>query len=112
MNNLTKMNEILKDNPELQQKITAEAKKLVENKEAENLKEAFAKAINAVLDIELTQEELDALFETPEKMNLDDLDAVAGGFSADDIVYPVTDFMKDNSWFQSFRIWYDELKNQ
>ena len=79
MNNLEKLHELLKDNPELQQKLTTEAEKLLESKEAKDTKEAVAKVIKAELDIELTQEELDNVTGAAEKMSLDDLDAVAGG---------------------------------
>ena len=95
MNNLEKINEMLKDNPELKQKITEEAKRLAESKEAGNAKETIAKAIKSVLGIELTPEELDAMFESPGKMNLDDLNAVAGGFDVDSLLKPVTGWITD-----------------
>ena len=82
MNNLEKLHELLKDNPELQQKLTTEANKLLESKEAKDTKEAVAKAAKAELDIELTQEELDTVTEAAEKLSLEDLDAVAGGGQA------------------------------
>ena len=79
MNNLEKMEEMLKDNPELGQKTFEEADRLVESKEAENPKEALAKAVKTVLDLDLTEEEQDALVADNGKMDLENLDAVAGG---------------------------------
>ena len=90
MNNLEKMEEMLKDNPELKQKITEEAKQLAESKEAGDAKEAIAKAIKAVLDNDLTGEELNAMMEKSGKMDLDDLDQVAGGNIIDDATRELT----------------------
>ena len=95
MNNLEKINEMLKDSPELKQKITEEAKRLAESKEAGDPKEAIVKAVKVGLGIELTPEELDALFETPGKMDLEDLDNVAGGFDVDSLLKPVTGWITD-----------------
>jgi len=95
MNNLEKMNEIFKDNPEMKQKITEEVKRLAESKEAGDPKEAIAKAVKAGLGIELTPEELGAMLEKPEKMDLDDLDAVAGGYGSDALFKSITGWISD-----------------
>ena len=89
MNNAEKMEEMLNENPELGQKISAEADRLMESEEVGDPKEAIAKAVKAVLSIDLTQEELDAMLEESGELDLDDLDQIAGGNIFDDAMRKV-----------------------
>ena len=79
MTNLEKANEMLKKDPELMEKVSAEVERLANAKEAATPEEAMAKAIKTVLDIDVTEEELKGAKE----LNLDELDNVAGGSDPD-----------------------------
>ncbi len=79
MKSIEKLGEALKDNSELQDKITAEAKRIAENKEASDPKEAVAKAVKAVLDIDLTEEQLNQLFPKAKELSPDEMEQVSGG---------------------------------
>ena len=85
MSNLEKIEEMIKNDPTLQEKLAAETKRLTESGK-DDLREITAEATKAVFGIELTGEELDALPVKPEKMNLDELDNVAGGVSFDSVM--------------------------
>ena len=75
MTNIEKAKEMLENNPELMEKVNAEVERLANAKEAATPEEAMAKAIKTVLDIDVPEEEL----KESRKMNLDELDDVAGG---------------------------------
>ena len=75
MTNMEKAKEMMEKDPELMEKVNAEVERLVNAKEGSSLEEAMAKAIKTVLDIDVAEEEL----KESRKMNLDELDDVAGG---------------------------------
>ena len=86
MSNLEKVNEMLVKDPETAKKLAAEMKQLTESNEAADVKEAMAKSVKAVFGLDLTDEDVEAAMAKPEeapadskKMNLDELDQVAGG---------------------------------
>ena len=63
MNNLEKVAELLQNDPQLQEKINEEAKRVAEKGEASGLVEAVDMAINNILGIDLTDEEIQVLIE-------------------------------------------------
>jgi hypothetical protein len=63
MNNLDKLAEMLQSNPELQEKINAEVKRLAESGEATGLIEGLDMAINNILGIDLTDDEIKVFIE-------------------------------------------------
>ena len=79
MTNMEKANEMLTKNPELMEKYNAEVERLVDTKEATTPEEAMIKAIKTVLDIEVSEDEFKAPTNETQKLNLDELDNVAGG---------------------------------
>ena len=85
MKGIEKLGEALKDNSELQDKITAEVKRIAENKEASDPKEAVAKAVKTVLDIDLTEEQLNQLFPKAKELSPDEMEQVSGGSWIDDV---------------------------
>ena len=63
MNNLEKVAEMLQSDPALQDKINEEARRVAESGEAKNLIEALDMAINTILGIDLTDDEIQVLIE-------------------------------------------------
>lgn len=63
MNNLDKLAEMLQNDPELQEKINLEVRRLAESGEARNLVEGLDMAINSILGIDLTDEEIEVFIE-------------------------------------------------
>ena len=78
MTNMEKIAEMVKNDPSLQEKLDAESKRLAESGKTD-IREISADAVKAVFGVELTGEELDQLTDTNAKMDLDELDNVAGG---------------------------------
>ena len=85
MSNIEKLQEELSQSPELQKKIDAEAKRIAEHNEAAGVQEAIGKAIRTVLNIELTQEELDTMIPQKKDLSLEDMEQVSGGGLLDSI---------------------------
>jgi len=98
MSNLEKINEILRKDPDTVKKLSEEMLRLSEGKDPADkaeLKEIMAKAAKTVFGLELTDEELEESLETAEKpvaapgeaekMNMDELDQVAGGADKKDL---------------------------
>ena len=96
MDSIEKLKEELNNNPELQEKINAEAKRIAENKEASDPREAIGKAIKAILDIDLTEEELAALVPQGTELSMAEMEQASGG----DVLDSVSDFftMIGDSW--------------
>ena len=94
MNNLEKMNEMLKNDPALQEKLAVETKRLTDSGE-KDIRKISAEAIKATFGVDLTDEELDqvtnAAEKTARKLDLDELDNVAGGASRSDYVFTVVE---------------------
>ena len=63
MNNLEKMTEMLQNNPELEELIASAAKKLAESGQAAGAQEAIAGALKSVLDLDLTDVDLEVFAE-------------------------------------------------
>ena len=82
MNNLEKMNEMLKNDPALQEKLAVETKRLTDSGE-KDIRKISAEAIKATFGVDLTDGELDqvadAAAKASTKLDLDELDNVAGG---------------------------------
>ena len=86
MSNLEKIEEMTKNNPELLEKLQAETKRLTGNGE-KDLRKISAEAVKATFGTDLTDEELDqvtkvaaeASKKASAKLDLDELDNVAGG---------------------------------
>ena len=85
MNNQEKITEMLKNDPELAEKLAAETKRLADSGK-KDVREITAESIKAVFGIDLTDEELDQVAgtaakaaEEATKLDLDELDDVAGG---------------------------------
>ena len=68
MNNLDKLAEMLQKDPGLQEKINQEVKRLAENGEAHDLIEGLDMAINSILGIDLTDEEIKVFIEEAENI--------------------------------------------
>ena len=66
MDNLEKLAEMLQSNPELQDKINAEVRRLAESGEATGIVEGLDMAINNILGIDLTDEEIKIFIEEAE----------------------------------------------
>ena len=77
--NLDKMAEMLQNDPGLQEKIITETGRLAQSGEAAGPGEALIGAVRAVLDIDLTEEEVKALAEEPRELSPEDMEAVSGG---------------------------------
>ena len=86
MTNLEKIEEMMKNDPSLQEKLAAETKRLTDSGE-KDLRKISAEAIKATFGTDLTDEELDqvtkvaaeASKKASTKLDLDELDNVAGG---------------------------------
>ena len=86
MTNLEKINEMMKNDPALQEKLAAETKRLTDSGE-KDLRKITAEAIKSTFGADLTDEELDqvtnaatnASAKASAKLDLDELDNVAGG---------------------------------
>ena len=84
MSNLEKIEEMMKSDPTLQEKLAAETKRLTDGGE-KDVRKISAEAVKATFGTELTDEELDQITNVAEKastkLDLDELDNVAGGCS-------------------------------
>ena len=86
MSNLEKIDKMAKSNPELLEKLATESKRLADSGE-KDIRKISAEAIKAVYGVDLTDEELDQVADSAAKasakpsakLNLDELDNVAGG---------------------------------
>ena len=82
MSNLEKIEEMMKNDPTLQEKLAAETKRLTDSGE-KDLRKISAEAVKATFGTDLTDEELDqvtnAAAKASTKLDLDELDNVAGG---------------------------------
>ena len=76
--NIRKLNECLKNDPELQERVKAEVSRLLEGKETVDPGEATVKAINTVMDVNLTEEDLKSLPKCCE-LSPDAMENVVGG---------------------------------
>ena len=81
MSNIDKVNEMLINDPELQGKLNEEIKRLLDSGEVTDKKEVLGKATANVLNVELTGEELDALFTAARSMTPEQLEQVSGGIN-------------------------------
>ena len=77
--NLEKLAEMLQNDPGLQEKIVAEARRIAESGEAAGAGEALAGAVRAVLDIDLTEEERKEFSGEVRELSPEDLEAASGG---------------------------------
>ena len=84
MSNLEKIEEMMKSDPTLQEKLAAETKRLTDSGE-KDIRKISAEAIKAVYGVDLTDEELDQVTKVAAKastkLDLDELDNIAGGCS-------------------------------
>ena len=71
--------EMLKNTPEMKEKIIAEVVRLAETGEAASPEEAMAMAIKNVAGIEVPIEKMKVISEEAQKIDLEELDEVAGG---------------------------------
>ena len=79
MNNLEKMNKMVESDPELQEKLEAEVRRLAKSKEAANPEEALIMAVKTVMGIDLLDTGTDTDAGESTKMDLEELDEVSGG---------------------------------
>ena len=85
MNNIEKIKEMMKNDPELRDKLQAEAKRIEGSGDNKDEKTVLAQAVKTVFDIDLTEEEITKLLdEDPEELDLDDLEAASGGYSLEE----------------------------
>ena len=91
MNNLEKIEEMMKNDSTLQEKLAAETKRLTDSGE-KDIRKITAEAIKAVYGVELADEELDQVANAAAKaateLSPDELDNVAGGKSLGDYIRP------------------------
>ena len=94
MTNLEKIEEMMKNDSTLQEKLAAETKRLTDSGE-KDLRKISAEAVKATFGTDLTDEELDqvtnAAAKAATKLDLDELDSVAGGASRSDYVFTVVE---------------------
>ena len=79
--NTRKLTEALRNNPQMKEKFSAEAKRLLESGEAAEWKEALAKAAKSVQDLDLTADDLESLKGGARELTPDELEKAAGGYS-------------------------------
>ena len=85
MNNLEKIEEILKSDPEMQKKLAVETKRLMDSGE-KDMKAISSKAAKAVFGVDLTDAELDQVVNATQELDLDAMEKVCGGASTTEIV--------------------------
>lgn len=78
MMNLEKIEEILKNDPEMQKKLAAETRRLTDSGE-KDIKTITAKAVKAVFDTDLTDAELNQVMNATKELNLDEMATVSAG---------------------------------
>lgn len=80
MSNLEKINEMLKKDPELLEKLQAETRRLSDSGE-KDIRKISAEAIRAVFDTDLSDEELDHIVKASRELDLNEMENVsAAGF--------------------------------
>ncbi len=87
MTNLEKMNEMLINNPELQQKIDTEIKRFAKTKETDDPKKIFASTAKSVLDIDFSEEEVNEIFSKVRPLSPEELEQASGGGIAGAVVF-------------------------
>ncbi len=76
------MNEILKNNPELGEKVKAEFRRIAESGDATDAREGFKEIIKKVMDIDLSEDDLKTIFSNGVmELDLEDLTDVSGGIN-------------------------------
>ena len=84
MTNLEKIEEMMKNDPTLQEKLAAETKRLTDSGE-KDIRKISGEAVKATFGVDFTEEELDQVTQAAEKaarkLDLDELDNVAGGIT-------------------------------
>lgn len=81
--NLRKITESMMNDPELQERIKTEAASLLESNKATDQKEAALLAVKSIMNIDLTEEDINGLSQSGE-LSPEDLEQVAGGFGPGD----------------------------